>query len=317
MTENFTNQFKENEDVELVSEGLLQSEASAISKDPLQSRSSSGDTNRSLVAESVAESVRQKDVSNSLSAGGSAPPDVAADSPALGSEEESSSSEGRTPWKKRKANNSYRRKFLAVAVVSVLIICGTLYSAVLAIPNGPALVLSQIGIVIGNRWLILKAYEIGYQNSPYSVSNLVTWANERAAYNKLDAIELYNDCLALDPKYSYTYLNRGVTYYYLKDYEKAMADYNKAIELNPHYALALDNRASLWMDSGELETALSDETKAIAARGDFRTYYFNRARIYRKLKRYDEAIKDFKRAEELGENYQRVQHEIEATMQLQ
>ena len=96
-----------------------------------------------------------------------------------------------------------------------------------------------------------------------------------------------------------------------------MADYNKAIELNPRYALALDNRASLLMDSGELESALSDETRAIAARPEFHTYYFNRARIYRKLKRYDEALKDFKRAEELGEDYQRVQHEIDATMQLQ
>ncbi len=279
MTGNFANQFKENEDVELVSEGSIQSD--------------------SIVAEeSTASSVVE-------------------DSTASNDADEPPSSDGRTPWKKRKANHSYRRRFWTVALVSVLIICGTLYSAVLAIPNGPSLVLSQVGIVIGNRWLILKAYEIGYQNSPYAVSNLVTWANERAAYNKQDAIQLYNDCLALNPKYPHTYLNRGVTYYYLKDYEKAMADYNKAIELNPQYALALDNRASLLLDSGELEAALSDETKAIAARADFRTYYFNRARIYRKLKRYDEALKDFGRAKDLGENYQRVQHEIEATMRLQ
>ncbi len=294
MTGNFANQFKESDDVELVSQGSIQPEAGAASSHPAEP----AEVNCESV-EANAESVEAN--VESVEANAKVP----------------SASDGRTPWKKRKTNTSYRRRFWITALVTLLIICGTIYSAVLAIPNGPALVLSQIGIVIGNRWMILKAYEIGYHNSPYDVSNLVTWANERAAYNKLDAIQLYNDCLALDPKYPYSYLNRGVTYYYLKDYEKAMADYNKAIELNPRYALALDNRASLWMDSGELEAALSDETRAIAARQESHTYHFNRARIYRKLKRYDEALKDFKRAEELGEDYQRVQHEIEATMQLQ
>lgn len=313
MTGNFADQFKETEDVELVSEGSIPSESNTVASEsntvPSESNTVPSESNPvlDLHADTPLEievTPASSDVDGPPDAGG--PPDTG-----------EPTDTGRTPWKKRKANNSYRRRFWTIALVMVLVICGTLYSAVLAIPNGPSLVLSQIGIAIGNRWLILKAYEIGYQNSPYSVSNLVTWANERAAYNKLDAIELYNDCLALDPKYPYTYLNRGVTYYYLKDYEKAMADYNKAIELNPNYALALDNRASLLMDSGELQAALDDETRAIAARADYHTYYFNRARIYRRLKRYNEALKDFGRAQELGENYQRVQHEIEATRDLQ
>ncbi|CAN5319493.1 hypothetical protein BH10CYA1_BH10CYA1_29190 [soil metagenome] len=282
MTGEFLNQFKQNEDVELVPEGSIQSESST-EIDPAQ-------------VPATAE--------------------LSALPPASDLVETTSAPDGGTPWKKRKGNKSYRRNFFSIALVTVLIICGTLYSAVLAIPNGPSLVLSQIGIVIGNRWLILKAYDIGFQNSPYSISNLVVWANERAAYNKLDAIQLYNDCLAINPKYPPTYLNRGATYYYLKEYEKAMADYDKAIELNPHYALALDNRASLWIGSDQLEKALADETKAIADRPEFRTYYFNRARIYRKLKRYDEALKDFSKAKDLGENYHRVQHEIDATRQL-
>ncbi|MBS1955768.1 MAG: tetratricopeptide repeat protein [Cyanobacteria bacterium SZAS-4] len=294
MTGNFANQFKKDEDVELVSEQAASNAESVDSN--VGEETSAPENGETLDAKDVdANDVGAKDVDG--------PPDA------------NEVSDGSTPWKKRKANKSYRKRFWTIALVTVLIICGTLNSAVQAI--GPALVLSHVGLAIGNRWLILKAYEIGYQNSPYSVSNLVTWANERAAYNKLDAIELYNDCLKLDPKYPYTYLNRGATYYYLKEYEKAMADYDKAIELNPRYALALDNRASLWVDSGELEAALKDETRAIAARADYHTYYFNRARIYRRLKRYDEALKDFTRAQELGENYQRVQHEIEATRELQ
>lgn len=288
MTGNFANQFKENEDVELVSDDPILAEPNAESD--LQAGPDVSEKEATPASNEVDVPQNQGE-----------PPD----------------SDGRTPWKMRKANNSYRRRFWTIALITVLVICGTLYSAVLAIPNGPALVLSQIGIVVGNRWLILKAYEIGFQNSPYAVSNLVTWASERAAYNKLDAIELYNDCLALDPKYPYTYLNRGATYNRMGDYEKAMADYNKAIELNPHYALALDNRATLLMDLGKLEAAISDETRAIAERPDYHTYYFNRARMYRGLKRYDEALKDFTRAQELGENYQRVQHEIEATRDLQ
>ncbi len=285
MTGEFLNQFKQNEDVELVSEGLP--EASAA-----EDASSVPEVSAAEDASSVPEASAAED-----------PSSVPEASPAK---------DPRMPWKKRKASNSYRRKFLTIALVSVLIICGTLYSAILAIPNGPALVLSQVGIVIGNRWLILKAYEIGWQNSPYSVSNLVTWANERAAYNKGDAIQLYNDCLALNPNYPYTYLNRGATYYYLGEYDKAMADYNKAIDLNPHYALAFDNRASLWMAYDQLDKALVDESQAIAKRPDYHAYYFNRGRINRKLKRYDEALKDFTKAKDLGENYHRVQHEIDA-----
>jgi tetratricopeptide (TPR) repeat protein len=48
----------------------------------------------------------------------------------------------------------------------------------------------------------------------------------------------YNKAIEINPQYAELYNNRGIVYYDLKEYDKAIKDYNKALEIDPQYAMA-------------------------------------------------------------------------------
>lgn len=58
------------------------------------------------------------------------------------------------------------------------------------------------------------------------------------------------------------YINRGVAYANLKNYEQAISDYNEAILLNPSLATAYKNRGFVYEEMGEIEKAEKDFAKA-------------------------------------------------------
>ena len=94
----------------------------------------------------------------------------------------------------------------------------------------------------------------------------VAYNNRGIAYFRLKkydrAMENYNKAIELDPDSGLTYSNRGVVYSDMKQYERAIEDYNKAIELNPEHANAYTNRGTAYRDKGALERALEDYNKA-------------------------------------------------------
>jgi tetratricopeptide (TPR) repeat protein len=57
--------------------------------------------------------------------------------------------------------------------------------------------------------------------------------------NACAAIQNYNQAIELNPKYADAFIDRGVAYADLKQFEKAIQDYNQAIELNPKDARIL------------------------------------------------------------------------------
>jgi tetratricopeptide (TPR) repeat protein len=54
----------------------------------------------------------------------------------------------------------------------------------------------------------------------------------------------YSQAIRLDPNYALAYFNRGYTYYYKGDYDRAIADYNQVIRLDPNLA----NDAKEWLE---------------------------------------------------------------------
>ena len=60
-----------------------------------------------------------------------------------------------------------------------------------------------------------------------------------------NAIQEFNEAIRIEPDYVHAYQNRGVSYYFLDQYETAIADFTKAIRLDPDNALAYASEDTL------------------------------------------------------------------------
>jgi tetratricopeptide (TPR) repeat protein len=65
-----------------------------------------------------------------------------------------------------------------------------------------------------------------------------------------------------DPTNVVAYHNRGVSYQFKGDLDRAITDYSIAIELNPNYAPAYDSRGRAYARKGDYTHAVADVTKA-------------------------------------------------------
>jgi Flp pilus assembly protein TadD len=68
--------------------------------------------------------------------------------------------------------------------------------------------------------------------------------------------------MRIDPNNAVPYYDRGIAYYWLKHYEKAVEDYTEAIRLQPNYWQAYGNRANAYQQLGETEKARRDLARA-------------------------------------------------------
>lgn len=77
------------------------------------------------------------------------------------------------------------------------------------------------------------------------------------------AIKDYSRAIELDPKYSRAYLDRALSYSFLKMPDKAIADYNKMVELRPgDLRLVLGVRAQAYFEKRDYAMAWADVKKA-------------------------------------------------------
>jgi tetratricopeptide (TPR) repeat protein len=67
-----------------------------------------------------------------------------------------------------------------------------------------------------------------------------------------------DDLIDQDPRYASAHQARGIAWYRLGDYERAIADYNASIAIDPKYIRAFFNRALAWEAEGKLQNALKD-----------------------------------------------------------
>jgi tetratricopeptide (TPR) repeat protein len=118
-----------------------------------------------------------------------------------------------------------------------------------------------------------------------------------------EQIDLYTKAIELKPDFLEAYINRGVAYNDLREYEKALHDHDKAIELKPDDAIAYSNRGVVYSNLEEYEKALNDHNKSIELKPDDAVQYSNRGFVYDKLKEYEKAIIDYNTAIEITPNY--------------
>lgn len=136
----------------------------------------------------------------------------------------------------------------------------------------------------------LRAVEKGYnraKDQDYSNDYSTTPTAEdyfyKAYNNESDyqyKTDNYTKAIAINPKFTQAYYNRGVSKNRLEDYYGAIADFTKAINIDPLFAPAFNNRAMLFKDLGMLDKALEDINNAINIDENQAQYYSNRARIY-------------------------------------
>jgi tetratricopeptide (TPR) repeat protein len=151
--------------------------------------------------------------------------------------------------------------------------------------------------------LLLAGSPVYAQNKNAGGLNAAQWMEEgNTAYKsgKLhDAVMAYTNSINLEPR-AKAYCNRGVAYYRLRDYKKAIDSFNKAIELDPKNADAYYNRGRAHGHLGNYRQAIEDNTAAIGLNPQDRDAYNNRGIAYRKMGKNSKAIADLKTAAKMG-----------------
>jgi len=98
-----------------------------------------------------------------------------------------------------------------------------------------------------------------------------TYGNNQAAVN------YFGMAIAPDPGHSGAHFSQGVSYGQLGNYTRALAAINRAIEMRPRNGLYYYGRARVYLLSGEKENAMADFRKAAdLGDEDARIYLKNR-----------------------------------------
>jgi tetratricopeptide (TPR) repeat protein len=111
----------------------------------------------------------------------------------------------------------------------------------------------------------------------------------------LEALIDFNQAISLDPKNSLAYTSRGyLGNKYLENVQGALADYNQAIALDPKYSLAYYNRGLLkYEELNDVQGALADLNQAIALNPKYSLAYYNRGLLKYLKNDVREALADF------------------------
>ncbi len=98
-----------------------------------------------------------------------------------------------------------------------------------------------------------------------------------------------------------TYVNRGILYGAMEDYQRALKDYRTAIDLGPQTGEVYVNLGNLYLLSQKYDVAIRQYTTAIELTlTKNHIAHFNRAMAYENNKEFANAEADYRRAIELS-----------------
>jgi tetratricopeptide (TPR) repeat protein len=107
------------------------------------------------------------------------------------------------------------------------------------------------------------------------------------------AIADCNQAIQLNPNYPEAYFWRGVAYGSKHEFDKGIADYNQAINLSPYYASAYGGRGFMYAFKGDYDKAIADATRAIQLNPLDAGAYSLRGGMYANKGEKDQAIADW------------------------
>ena len=115
-----------------------------------------------------------------------------------------------------------------------------------------------------------------------------------------DAVEAYDQAIAIKPESADTWVNRGNALTSLKQYKDALASYDKAIAIQPDQHEAWYNRANALTSLKQYKEALASYDKAIAIQPNKHEAYYNKACSYALQQNVELAIENLQKAIQLA-----------------
>lgn len=103
-----------------------------------------------------------------------------------------------------------------------------------------------------------------------------------------------------NPEKSRMYLEKGLDYLYVSQFDESIEYFSKAIDCDPNNYEAYYNRGCAYSNNFNNEQAFRDWNKAIELKPDFPDPYFNIGLIYRRNKDQAMACYYFKLAQKYG-----------------
>jgi tetratricopeptide (TPR) repeat protein len=121
----------------------------------------------------------------------------------------------------------------------------------------------------------------------------------RVRGNYAQAIADCDSAIAADKNCTEAYMNRGIAYCFENRFDEALHDFTFVVSRKGGQASLYTNRGNLYDMKGKTDSAISDYTMAIKLDPENPDDYFSLAKTQFKIKKYDEAIQNMNKAEEL------------------
>lgn len=173
------------------------------------------------------------------------------------------------------------------------------FSAALTInPNNPkiydsrAFALDNLGDLEQAKQDYLKAMELNPKLNRYLDIGII--------YDKLgdyeNALMAFSKCIAINKHDTVAFFNRSQVKFMLKDIDGALSDISEVIRMDSSFASAHYHKGYLNYSSGNYKQAISDFSKAIELNPQDEYSYYNRGNTWAKLNDYGKAIVDYSTA---------------------
>ena len=113
-----------------------------------------------------------------------------------------------------------------------------------------------------------------------------------------------------------TFINRGILYVALEDYQSAVKDYAAAMRLYPEFGAIYVNRGNLYFLGEQYDTAIQEYDKALElGLKQESVAHLNRGMAYEKLGKFQQAEADYRQALALVPDWHVAKSKLERVLQ--
>lgn len=145
----------------------------------------------------------------------------------------------------------------------------------------------------------IRSFETFIPRAKGSFGKAMAFMNCGVCYFKLDNFDdariYFNQAVKLKPDFAVAFYNRGLMYTHIGELESAIRDYDRAVEIQPDFANAFYEKGYCLTVQNNLEGALACFKRASDIVPDNALFLENTGKLYLMLENSDEALKYFLR----------------------